>query len=149
MSDSWRSIAARKAAERDSRIPDDWRLQASQIASCGKSVLDVKRFGILSDLELEITSDYDAASLLDDLATGKRRSVDVVTAFSKRAAIATQLVNCCTELLFDDALARARKLDDHFARTGETIGPLHGCEYALERMPHWHIAVNTDCWSMA
>lgn len=48
----------------------------------------------------------------------------VVRAFCKRAALATQLINCCTELMFEEALSQARDLDRWYADTGEFVGPL-------------------------
>ncbi|KAF2209220.1 hypothetical protein CERZMDRAFT_61576 [Cercospora zeae-maydis SCOH1-5] len=133
MGDSWRSIAARKQQERASRIPVEWRLQASQISSYGASVVDAPRqSGLLTTTELKITQDFDAVGLLDELAHARLRSVDVVRAFAKRTAIAQQLVNCCTELLFDDALQRAHDLDEHLAKTGKTIGPLHGLPISVK-----------------
>lgn len=55
--------------------------------------LDVpRRSGILTDRELEITESHNLASLLKGLASGDLTSSEVTLAFSKRAAIAQQLV---------------------------------------------------------
>lgn len=40
--------------------------------------------------------------------------------------------NCLTEILFPEALARAKFLDDHLGQTGEVIGPLHGLPISLK-----------------
>jgi len=40
--------------------------------------------------------------------------------------------NCLTEMFIEDALARARSLDDHLSKTGETVGPLHGLPVSLK-----------------
>jgi amidase len=56
----------------------------------------VRRSGILSDRELELTEAYDARSLRDQLASGSIKSEELVVAFSKRAAIAQQVTNCLT-----------------------------------------------------
>lgn len=132
---AWQSIAARKQAERDSRIPDEWRLPAStrEAARSSTSVLNIpKTCGILSSAELKITQDYDAIGLLGELTIGKLKSEAVTLAFCKRAAIAHQLTNCLTEILFQDALARARELDTHLATTGRPLGPLHGLPISLK-----------------
>ena len=34
--------------------------------------------------------------------------------------------------MFDDAIQRAKQLDDHFKRTGKTVGPLHGLPVSLK-----------------
>lgn len=46
--------------------------------------------------------------------------------------IAHGLVNCLNEVFFDKALESARKLDEHFARTGKPVGPLHGLPISLK-----------------
>lgn len=35
-------------------------------------------------------------------------------------------------MMFDDAIDRAKHLDDHFRRTGKTVGPLHGLPISLK-----------------
>lgn len=34
--------------------------------------------------------------------------------------------------MFDEAIKRAKDLDEHFARTGKTVGPLHGLPISLK-----------------
>ena len=34
--------------------------------------------------------------------------------------------------MFDEALAHAKRLDEHFTRTGTTVGPLHGLPISLK-----------------
>ncbi|CAF4168719.1 unnamed protein product [Rotaria sp. Silwood2] len=66
-------------------------------------------------------------SLLVVLAYGTYLAGQVTEAYCKRAAIAHQLVNCLAEILFKQALDRAKVLDEYFESTGgKTIGPLHG-----------------------
>ncbi|KAF1819847.1 amidase [Dissoconium aciculare CBS 342.82] len=133
MPDTWRDISARKLEERSSRIPSAWRLSAESIKPISDSVLHVpRRCGLLEPQELAITEDYDAVTLVDLLAQAHFSSEVVTRAFCKRAAIAQQVSNCLTEILFDDALSRARELDAHLARTGKPIGPLHGLPISLK-----------------
>jgi Asp-tRNA(Asn)/Glu-tRNA(Gln) amidotransferase A subunit family amidase len=40
--------------------------------------------------------------------------------------------NCLTVTMFDDAIQQAKELDDHFKRTGKTVGPLHGLPISLK-----------------
>ena len=131
MSETWKSIAAKKQEERDSRIPKEWRLKTS--TSDGDNLLQLpSTCGILTDQELKITEQYDATGLLSELAQGNFKAEQVVRAFAKRAAICQQATNCLTEILFEDALVRARELDAHFKKTGRPIGPLHGLPISLK-----------------
>ena len=145
----WAEIASRKRREVASKIPQDWLLPASlrpapaanEWLAPGESgesgpatgalpavgVLDVPaRSGILTPRERELTERYDAVGLLDLMATRQATSEDVVRAFCKRAAVAHQLVNCCTEMLFDEAMQRAKACDDFLSAHGRPLGPLHG-----------------------
>lgn len=89
----WQSIARRKQQEQSSAIPQTWTLKTRPAAS-RKNVSAIPReCGILSARELEITENYDATALVKELAAKRLKSVDVVTAFCKRAAIAQQLVS--------------------------------------------------------
>jgi len=128
----WRDIAARKKAEQQARIPEAWRLPETTNFEQSNLLKVPRQSGILTDVELQITEDYSATELVDELAKGNLRSSDVTTAFCKRAAIAQQLTNCLTEILFDDAIARAKELDAYFDRTGQPFGPLHGLPISLK-----------------
>lgn len=128
---TWESIARRKQEERASRIPKQWLLPSS-IQKDRLNVLNVPReSGILTQDELRLT-EHDATTLLSGLLGGLLKSVDVVTAVCKRAAIAQQVTNCLTEIFFEDAVARAKELDDYFAREGRPIGLLHGLPISLK-----------------
>lgn len=50
----------------------------------------------------------------------------------QRAAIAHQLTRCLTEPLFPSAIEQAKRLDEHYRRTGKPIGPLHGLPVSLK-----------------
>lgn len=88
--------------------------------------------GILTKDELDITENYDAHGLLEKLAQGTFSSVQVTTAFAKRAAIAQQVTGCLTETFFPQALVRAAELDQHLASTGTVVGPLHGLPISIK-----------------
>lgn len=132
---TWQEKARAKQLAAASKIPTDWRLPDSTLSalSADSNVLDIPRTsGLLSPRELAITETEDATTLLEKLAAREYSAVEVTTAFSKRAAIAQQLTFCLTETFFDEALERAKFLDEHLAKTGETIGPLHGLPISLK-----------------
>lgn len=122
-----------KRASQASAIPAAWKLPTVPAVDTGFNALDfIRSVPILSREETEITETTDAKVLLAKLATGELSSVKVTTAFCKRAAIAHQLTNCCTELFFEEALATARHADAYLAKTGKTLGPLHGLPISMK-----------------
>ncbi|KAL4737310.1 amidase signature domain-containing protein [Aspergillus similis] len=133
---AWEDKVKSKQAQTAAVIPPEWTLPAEilrEYSSSSANVVDVPRAcGILTQREIHITEDYDATALLEKLAAGAFTSVEVTTAFCKRAAIAQQLTCCLTEMFFDQALARAKQLDEEFARTGTTRGPLHGLPISIK-----------------
>lgn len=97
----WRELVAAKQTALRREIPSEWLLKPDLLASLpvhsSASVrlleADVpRRSGILSDIEFDITENYSAGQLVQELASGRLSSLAVTTAFCKRAAIAQQLV---------------------------------------------------------
>lgn len=134
---SWEQKAQAKRAQAAAKIPRSWQLPARTLEAISQdsnqSVLAIPRMcGLLTERELEITELYDATALLEKLALREFTSVEVTTAFAKRAAIAQQLTSCLTETFFDEALARARQIDKHLEKTGQVLGPLHGLPISLK-----------------
>lgn len=118
--DNWREHAADKRARQAALIPQEWRLSPEALDTAGDDVTEVPRTcGILSERELEITeldevkevrafpfaslarellTTFSATQLAKRIAEKTYTSVEVATAFSKRAAIAQQLTNCASPL---------------------------------------------------
>jgi amidase len=85
----------------------------------------------LSEQELEITA-LDAVALVAAIASKKYTSVQVLDAFTHRAAIAHRLLHCCLDLPYAAALAHAKELDDRLEKTGTTTGSLHGLPISVK-----------------
>ncbi|KAL7622223.1 hypothetical protein AAE478_007726 [Parahypoxylon ruwenzoriense] len=137
---TWQELQEAKETERDSRIPAEWKLKKEDLPPEG--TVDLRPFagscGMLSGAELAITGDqYDATSLAAAIAEGKFTAVEVVTAFCKRAAIGHQLCNMLTEIMFADAIERAKELDKIFKSTGNVVGPLHGVPMTFKECFHF------------
>ncbi|BCS27815.1 general amidase GmdB [Aspergillus puulaauensis] len=134
---NWQALVAVKRKQLDSQISSEWRLSDDIRASAPADghLIEagiVRRSGVLSDKELDITENYSAADLLQRLSGGEFRSVDVTTAFCKRAAIAQQLTSCLTEHWFDKAIERAQFLDEYLQREKKVLGPLHGLPISIK-----------------
>lgn len=95
---TWQELAAEKKARQTASIPKEWL-----ITPPADDVLDVTdvpaKCGLLSARDLEITTISDVTVLLQKLATGEWSSVEVTTAFSKRAVIAHQVVRSITDFI--------------------------------------------------
>ncbi len=93
----WKDLVAQKRTETTKALPQEWRLSSSILdtisASADISVLDVPaKCGLLTEKELDITENYDAVDLIAKMAAKELSSLDVTTAFCKRAAVAHQVV---------------------------------------------------------
>lgn len=90
MADTWKSLAAEKKQRQKESIPQEWLISVP-----GDEVLDVtgvpEACGLLSEKEVRITN-TEVDVLLERLAQGDWSSVDVTTAFYKRAIVAQQVV---------------------------------------------------------
>lgn len=92
MGSKWEALVSDKRNRQNAAIPKKWIIQLPP-----EDRLDVrdvpKECGLLSSKELQITELDDLEILLHNLATGKWSSVEVTTAYYKRAIIAHQLVS--------------------------------------------------------
>ncbi|KAK4047613.1 hypothetical protein OIV83_005271 [Microbotryomycetes sp. JL201] len=132
--ETWEVKAAAKRATCAALIPPQYRLLPSELASLPADVCSFIQSGcsVLDERQKEITDIDEASVLLEHIWKGKYSAVEVAEAFCRRAAVAQQLTNCLTETFFDAAIARARKLDEHWTRTGSHVGPLHGLPISLK-----------------
>ena len=89
MSRTWEELVADKRRRQQESIPNEWRITIPP-EECVTSYAE--ELTLVTPLEKEITN-TGVAELLSNLATSKWSSVQVTTAFSKRAVIAHQLVS--------------------------------------------------------
>ncbi|KAL4767758.1 amidase signature domain-containing protein [Aspergillus nidulans var. acristatus] len=130
---SWESVAAKKRQALKNAIPAEWVIPTEIFPP--EDQLDVTNFpkdsGFFTDRELEITS-TPAQGILDRLASGSWTAEEVARTFCKTAAVAQQLTNCLSEILFDRAIAQAKELDAYYRETGKTKGPFHGLPISIK-----------------
>ncbi|KAJ5890792.1 amidase [Penicillium subrubescens] len=131
--DSWQRKAQTGRDILDKSIPKQWLLPESQLPpAMQKNVIDFPRqSGLLSERELIIT-ELSATELVREMGKGDLTAEEVVVAFLKRSVIGQQLLNFATEFLADEAIARARELDQHYKQTGKLVGPLHGIPISVK-----------------
>jgi amidase len=90
---SWSEIGLIKRQKRDRLIPKSWRIDTSSYAE-RNNVLDVPpTCGILTEKEIDITSNFDAVDIVENIRESVFSAEEVTVAFCKRAAIAQQLVS--------------------------------------------------------
>lgn len=116
---------------RDATIPTAYRLPKS-LHPLPKNVTGIlTSAGILDDTELGIVN-LSAVQVAQAVKEKRYTAVQVTKAFCKAAAIAQQTTNCLTELFEEEALERAKWLDEEYARTGEVVGPMHGVPASIK-----------------
>ncbi|KAJ7279347.1 amidase signature domain-containing protein [Mycena rebaudengoi] len=132
----WPQIALDAVATRESRIPEALRLSPEFLAKypLGSDVRSAAaECGMLTPEELDMTDlSQDATAILARIESKELTAVQVATAFGKRAAIAHQLLCCLSDFFLDDALVRAKELDNYYNETGQLMGPLHGLPISIK-----------------
>ncbi|KDR76938.1 hypothetical protein GALMADRAFT_225095 [Galerina marginata CBS 339.88] len=127
----WKELVSEKKERQAATIPKEWILTNLPPKETLNVIDFPEKCGLLTAKDVEITN-TEVGVLLEKLAKGTWSAVEVTTAFSKRAIIAHQVVNCLTEIFIDRALKRAAELDEHLKTTGKVVGPLHGLPISVK-----------------
>ncbi|KAI7776591.1 ral amidase [Diaporthe eres] len=127
----WQALAQKKRESILEAIPKEWRIPQSTIDNAPADLTGSFLHQFLTPSEIQITETA-APGILGKTTTGQWTALSVTEAFSHRAALAHQLTCCLTEVLFEPALADARRLDAHFAAHKKPVGPLHGLPISLK-----------------
>lgn len=129
MSKDWQLKVAAVKAQTQARIPSALRISATLLPSRAVDLCDENT--ALSFLDREIIQ-HDATELRDRLASGKYTAVQVTEAYIKSASLAHQAVNCLTDFFPEEALERAKWLDEQFGIHSGPVGPLHGVPISVK-----------------
>lgn len=130
-SSTWETLAAAKKEQTLAQIPKEWILDQKSIEKYQQDILQAP-YDLLTKEELAITDIESGVLLAEKLAKAELSAVEVAKAFMHRAAIATQLTNCGTEIFFDAGLKRAGELDDYLREHGKTVGSFHGLPISVK-----------------
>lgn len=90
---AWEDIGKQARAKLLDSIPPEWRLPEDKLPPADQAnVLDVPfKSGLFTEHEILITTSS-ATHIVQAIASGEWKSIDVTRAFCKRAAVAHQLV---------------------------------------------------------
>lgn len=127
----WQKLAYARRQKIRSQIPPEWILSQDEIARYQHDILAAPKI-LLTPEEFNLTESKNAKVLLDKMASGDVLALSVCKAFMHRAAIATQLTNCATEIFFDVGIKRAEELDKYFKDNDKLFGPFHGLPISLK-----------------
>ncbi|TVY65140.1 Acetamidase [Fusarium oxysporum f. sp. cubense] len=137
MKETWEARASAKRAATLDKIPLEWKLSSEDLerAHCQRDITGSFIEQFICKKAVSITS-LKTVGILNAVSEQELTTTRVVRAFCQRAAVAHQVNNCLHEIFFDQALERARYLDDYFAKHGTTLGPLHGLPISLKDQFH-------------
>ncbi|CAK7897201.1 hypothetical protein CAAN1_03S07074 [[Candida] anglica] len=127
----YEAIVAKKVAQRDSKFVKEWLIPKESLPDLTDVTGWIPKSGFLTEEELEIT-EANVLEISKNIQSKKWRALQVTKAFCHRASIANQLVNCLTEVFFDEAFKQAEELDKYQDETGSLKGPLHGLPISLK-----------------
>lgn len=130
MSD-WKDKADKIKFDLAAKIPKEWLLPEPTLPL----PLDVSHLiestKLLSSNELEIVN-HDATGLRDAMAKREYTALAVTKVFAKAVAIVHQGTNCITDFFPDEAMERAKKLDEEMEKTGKPVGVMHGVPISVK-----------------
>ncbi|WVQ81627.1 hypothetical protein IAT38_003751 [Cryptococcus sp. DSM 104549] len=125
----WTSAADAFKASLAAKIPADLLLPETALSS--DQPLASVLASALSPKEQDIQS-LDATALAEAIAAKTYTSVDVLKAYARAAVIVHQRTNCLMDFFLDEAMDRAKWLDEQLEKTGKTVGPLHGVPISVK-----------------
>lgn len=130
---TYEQVGREKRAQRDAKFIAEWLVPQSDLPEnhIADVTLWIPKSGTLSAEEIEIT-ESDALQILANVKAQVWTAREVTSAFCHRASVAHQLVNCLTEVFFEEALEEASALDDYQRQHGTVKGPLHGLPISLK-----------------
>jgi len=129
---SWQDIRDQKLKERDEKLkPFSPKTELPSIDELNDVSDYIDKSDVLSN-DKKVITNYSITELIERYRNGTLNAEEVTRAYCCRLAVANELVNCITEVRFNEALEEAKEEDRFFKRTGKLVGPLHGVIVTLK-----------------
>ncbi|QLQ81914.1 hypothetical protein HG537_0G01680 [Torulaspora globosa] len=130
MTTSWKQKVEKKRSQLRSKIPKQWILDEATLEKLKseKQSLNENLDLLCSKSENEITHST-ILILRRKLSCRELTCLEITEAFCHRAALCHQVVNCLSEVMFEQALNSAKLLDDN---RPEILPPLYGIPISLK-----------------
>lgn len=131
--ENWKDTVEAKRNAVKASIPSEWINDSIKEDMIQAKYINTYEYldSILPQVEVDITS-LTMLQLQCKIRKGELKALPVAKAYCHRAALAQQILNCCSEIFFDKAFEQAKELDDYFETNGSVIGPLHGIPISLK-----------------
>ena len=125
MSSDWQAKAQAYKDSINAEIKPEWRLPSSLLPLPHNVMNLIPSSGLFTERQLEILL-LDATALRDALAVRTYTALEVAETYCAAAAVIHQATNCLMDFFPDEALERAKLLDEEYERTGKPVGAMHG-----------------------
>ncbi|CCD24170.1 putative amidase NDAI_0C05110 [Naumovozyma dairenensis CBS 421] len=132
MSATWEDIVKEKRSQLYNKIPKEWRFDEKILnrLKADKTSLSKNLDLVCPELENEITHST-ILKLKEKISSNTLTCYQVSYAFCHRAALIHQVLNCLSEIMFQNALEYAKNLDINKSKISE-LPPLYGIPISLK-----------------
>uniref|UniRef100_A0A8H7N1B3 Amidase domain-containing protein n=1 Tax=Bionectria ochroleuca TaxID=29856 RepID=A0A8H7N1B3_BIOOC len=118
--------------KRDTNSKPRWEDVVAQKKKQQAEALAINIEPLPSSIAGSITALTSPDEITSKILSGQLTSHEIVRAFIQRAREAHEKTNCLTEVLFEEALNEAKKLDKYFSEHVKLVGPYHGVPITLK-----------------
>lgn len=127
---TWTEEVEKKRAQLYAKIPIDWRLSEKTIKELKDDNTNlIKNLDELCPESENAITNCTLLQLKEKIAKKEFTCYDVTWAFCHRSALIQQVVNCLTEIFYDEALSTSKKYDEE---RPEVLPPLFGIPISLK-----------------
>lgn len=127
---SWSEQVSKKRSQLYGKIPKDWRLSDKTIKRLKEDNTNlINNLDKLCPSNENIITDFTLLELKEKIANKQFTCYEVAWAYCHRSALIHQVVNCLTEIFYEEALMTAKRFDED---RPEILPPLFGIPISLK-----------------